>query len=744
MARQIPAGAAQGMITMTSATSPHDVNLGTWDDLDSLRAQSTRTLIVATLAGAAAWLSALALRVPKDEPRMWVLPASLAAVGLLCLAVQSRHAQVGRLLFLWGLFGALVLHMHLDAELQSAYYLVLVVLASSAMTGLGSTLVVTLTVSLAITLTAHRWGLWPLPVTYGRAIVLAWIACALAWLSSRNLYLAVAWANQAQAAAQERLEDLRSRRAELRRLSDMLRINQERLHYLNVRLEQAKVAAEEAFRTKQHFVANVSHELRTPLNLITGFAELMAFSPESYGGVRLPRPYQQDMLEIHRSSRHLIGLVEDVLALAQLEAGQMLVRRDWTNLEALLYEVADTMRPLIAAKGLALEMRVESLPTVFADAGRIRQILLNLLNNAYRYTAQGTITIQASYEAREVIVRVRDTGVGIADKDLPLIFQEFYKLGEGTAAQRTDGFGLGLSISRRLAEAHGGRLWAESTPGVGSTFCLTLPTENNPSVSIYPTLVQTTPSTHRARALPVIMTVSEAPDDLLSAYLKDFEVVHATPDRCLEAFEDYQPTALIINDRTSGNGPPEVVTPILDRAPATPVIVCRLPTRASAAQTLRAEALLVKPIARGELLGAIERLATDAPIRSILVVDDDDAMLRMLCRMLTAVDGNRYRVTEACGGAEAIVALQESLPDLLLLDIGMPQVSGYDVLTWLRSQTRGAATRVVFMTGLHLGADAARVYDISLHQASGFGLPKALQIVAGMIEQSLPRAPAEE
>ena len=164
MARQIPAGAAQGMITMTSATSPHDVNLGTWDDLDSLRAQSTRTLIVATLAGAAAWLSALALRVPKDEPRMWVLPASLAAVGLLCLAVQSRHAQVGRLLFLWGLFGALVLHMHLDAELQSAYNLVLVVLASSAMTGRFNASV-TLTVSLAITLTAHRWGLWPLPVT---------------------------------------------------------------------------------------------------------------------------------------------------------------------------------------------------------------------------------------------------------------------------------------------------------------------------------------------------------------------------------------------------------------------------------------------------------------------------------------------------------------------------------------------------------------------------------------------------
>lgn len=729
---------------MASRMTAHDVRSGTLNDIDSLRAQSTRTLTVATVAGAAAWLSALALRVPNDDPHMWALPASLAAMGLLALWLQSLHEQAGRMVYLAGLVAVLVLNLHLDPELQSAYFMVLVVLASSAVAGPRSTLAVAVGVSLAIVVTARLWGLWPLPATYSRAIVLTWITCALAWLSTRNLHLAVEWANQAQAAAQERLEDLRSRRAELRQLSDMLRTNQERLHYLNVRLEQAKVAAEEAFRTKQHFVANVSHELRTPLNLITGFAELMAFSPESYGGVRLPRSYRQDMLEIYRSSRHLVSLVEDVLALAQLEAGQMLIRRDWTQVDALLRDVTDTMRPLITAKGLAFDLQVEPLPTVFADGGRIRQILLNLLNNAYRYTPEGAITVQAACEDGEVVVRVRDTGVGIAEKDLPMIFQDFYKLGEGAAAQRTDGFGLGLSISRRLAEAHGGRLWAESTPGVGSTFCLALPTENIPGASVYPTLVQTTASTHRSRTLPVIMAIAESPDDLLGAYLKDYEVVYATPDGCAEAFEDYQPTALIVNDQPTGDGARPELAPILKQAPSLPVITCRLPTRADAARSLRAHALLAKPIARADLLGAIERLSAEAAIRSILVADDDTAMLRMLYRTLTAVDEGRYTVTEACGGAEAIAALQEGLPDLLLLDMGMPQVSGYDVLEWLHAQPGGASTRVIIMTGLHLGADAARVYDIGLHQANGFGLPKALQIVSGMIEQSLPRAPAED
>jgi signal transduction histidine kinase/CheY-like chemotaxis protein len=721
----------------------HDIRSEARHDIDSLQEQSTHTLIVAVLVGAGVWLSALALRVPNDTLRMWIMPTGLALTGFLGLWAHAVNRRRGRALFLMLLIAALALGMYVESDLQSAYYLVLVVLASSAMADPRGTLLATVAVSLTIILVSHLWGLAQLPQTYVRAIVLAWVVCGISWLSTRNLYIAVEWANQSQAAAQERLEDLRSRRAELRQLTDMLRINQERLHYLNVRLEQAKVAAEEAYRTKQHFVANVSHELRTPLNLITGFAEMMAFAPDSYGGVRLPRSYRQDVLEVYRSSRHLVSLVEDVLALAQLEAGQMLIKRDWTDLNVLLREVADTMRPLITAKGLALHYACDPLPPVFCDAGRIRQILLNLLNNAYRYTETGAITLGATSADGEVLLAVTDTGVGIAEQDAPLIFEEFHKLGQGTSSQRSDGFGLGLSISRRLAEAHGGRLWVDSAAGRGSTFTLALPVEHVPTNASYPTLVRTSPSAHGVRSLPVVMTISESADDLIGAHIEGFEMVHTTMDECTAAFDRYQPSALLVNAQPGNGALPADLASILREAPALPVITCRLPTRQDLARQLKADTVLSKPIARADLLATVQSLSATAPVRTILIVDDEEPMVRMLARALDSAD-EEYSVREALGGIEALDLLQQELPDLLLLDLNMPQVSGYEVLSWLQSRPQTATVRVVLITGVQLGSGATRVYDIGLHSSAGLGMPRALQVIAALVEQSLPRAPVQD
>ncbi|MBC7256609.1 MAG: HAMP domain-containing histidine kinase, partial [Chloroflexi bacterium] len=387
---------------------------------------------------------------------------------------------------------------------------------------------------------------------FSSTLYLGWLFSATTWILSyvatHNLQLAVQWANLSQKAALESLEGLRERRAELRRLTDLLRQNQERLHYLNIRLEQAKVAAEEAYRTKQHFVANVSHELRTPLNLITGFSELMAFSPASYGGIRLPAPYRQDVMEIWRSSKHLLSLVEDVLALAQLEAGQMIVKRDWGDLLAVIRDACETVAPLVEAKGLALCLDLpSSLPAAYIDAGRIRQVLLNLLNNAQRFTHEGKITVRAEIQGNEIIVSVSDTGVGIASEDLPHIFEEFRNLSKGSSSGGSGGFGLGLSISRRLVEAHGGRLWAESTLGQGSTFFLSLPLEAQMGALGRPTLIRTAsrPSAHRRK--PVLLVISDEEDDLLSRHLEDFEVVYASPHEVEAACEQYLPFAIWAN-----------------------------------------------------------------------------------------------------------------------------------------------------------------------------------------------------
>ncbi|MBC7240224.1 MAG: hybrid sensor histidine kinase/response regulator, partial [Chloroflexi bacterium] len=184
----------------------------------------------------------------------------------------------------------------------------------------------------------------------------------------------------------------------------------------------------------------------------------------------------------------------------------------------------------VEAKGLALCLdRPSSLPAAYIDAGRIRQVLLNLLNNAQRFTHEGKITVRAEIQGNEIIVSVSDTGVGIASEDLPHIFEEFRNLSKGSSSGGSGGFGLGLSISRRLVEAHGGRLWAESTLGQGSTFFLSLPLEAQMGALGRPTLIRTAsrPSAHRRK--PVLLVISDEEDDLLSRHLEDFEVVYATP-----------------------------------------------------------------------------------------------------------------------------------------------------------------------------------------------------------------------
>lgn len=252
---------------------------------------------------------------------------------------------------------------------------------------------------------------------------------------------------------------------------------------LNRELAAANEKLKEADRLKNDFVATISHELRTPLNSIIGFTKLILNEIDG----PLTDLQRTDLTAIYSSSQHLLSLVNDVLDFSKITAGKMELHKEILDFREIVVGVMSTTLALVGDKNIELiEEVAENLPTVYADRVRIRQVILNLMSNAVKFTEEGSITLRAKRITEEVeldgqrrsrpfiLCSVTDTGIGIAEKDIPIVFAEFRQLDASTARQ-ADGTGLGLPISKRLVEMHGGRLWVESKVGAGSTFSFTLP-----------------------------------------------------------------------------------------------------------------------------------------------------------------------------------------------------------------------------------------------------------------------------
>jgi signal transduction histidine kinase len=246
----------------------------------------------------------------------------------------------------------------------------------------------------------------------------------------------------------------------------------------NARLYAEQTAAvtqlRELDRLKTSFLANMSHELRTPLNSILGFSDVIL---EGLDGP-VTEQMDNDLRLIGKNGQHLLHLINDVLDMAKIDAGRMNLQPEKFKLNGLLEEVINITSPLATAKSLTLVIKEESDRTaeIFADRTRIQQVMINLINNGIKFTDQGEVTLCAKQEMDHVLVEVRDTGIGIPPEQLQTIFQEFTQV-DSSATRKVGGTGLGLPISRRLIELHGGRLWAESTgiSGEGSTFYVELP-----------------------------------------------------------------------------------------------------------------------------------------------------------------------------------------------------------------------------------------------------------------------------
>jgi signal transduction histidine kinase len=302
------------------------------------------------------------------------------------------------------------------------------------------------------------------------AMLLTFLSAFIAIQVTGDLYQIAQWALLNYQRERRVAGELFESRIELERSLARTQALSERLQETNQELNSARAAAEEAKHFRGQFLANMSHELRTPLNAIIGFSETMLRFPAMYDAVKLPNAYEADLQQIYASGRQLLTLINDILDLAKVDAGKLDIRMGRVELKPLFTSVLSTAHGLLAGKPIQLELDfADALPEVWADEARVRQVLLNLYSNAAKFTECGSIRLSARATDDGVQVTLSDTGIGIAQQHLEIIFEEF-KQAESLGRDPRSGAGLGLAISRQLLTLMGGRIWAESELGKGSSF----------------------------------------------------------------------------------------------------------------------------------------------------------------------------------------------------------------------------------------------------------------------------------
>lgn len=524
-------------------------------------------------------------------------------------------------------------------------------------------------------------------VTLAMVLVTMWTMVGLMVAAYYPVHQLVQWSWSYFQQAQILLEEARDHKVELQQvLGDLTQANQQ-LTRMNKLAQGLRRMAEEARKVKEEFVAQVSHELRTPLNMIIGYSEVILQSPEIYGP-NLPAALLADLTVVFKNAEHLSDLIDDVLDLTEIEAEQMALTKEEVQLHEIVEAATVAVRPLFDSKNLYLKMDVsEELPPLFCDRTRIREVLLNLLSNAGRFTQRGGVQVSAWQQEHDLIVTVTDTGPGISAEDRVKLFQPFQQL-SSSVRQQYGGSGLGLNISKRFIELHGGDIWVDSTPGVGTTFSfrlpisLPMPPESELTRRLQPDWEyhqRTRPSkAPKFMAQPrfVVLDKGNILPRLLFRYLTNAEIIVVSNlEKALQELSDNPSTALVVNDISADDMLQRLESSILPAG--TPVMICSIPNPAESTSTLGAFDYLVKPISHTALLAALDRL--DKPVNSVLIVDDQPDMVRLYRRMLAASKRD-YQVLQAKNGQEALRVLHRERPDVILLDLVMPKLDGWQFL----------------------------------------------------------------
>jgi signal transduction histidine kinase/CheY-like chemotaxis protein len=487
-----------------------------------------------------------------------------------------------------------------------------------------------------------------------------------------------------------------------------------------------------ASRLKSEFLANMSHELRTPLNAVIGFSEVLK---DGLVG-KLAEGQRQYVSDIHDSGQHLLALINDILDLSKIEAGQMSLDLEPTVAATLFEHSLSIVREKAAKQRVRLALDVPpGLGTLMIDPRKTKQIIYNLLSNAVKFSREGgLVTLSArrvaradveawSSDAPTVLIRqaaplvgngdylqivVEDTGIGIAPEDASRLFRMFSQL-DSSMSREAEGTGLGLALVERLAQLHGGIVALASSPGQGSRFIVWLPWREAGAASSTLPRSQRDDVAAAIRPLALVIEDNDHAAELIRLQLEPegFEVVRAaTAGQALAALAGMLPTVIIL----------DVLLPDMDgwdllallKLPDSvsariPVVIVSIVADVRKGFSLGASGVLQKPVSRDEFLGALQHAGISGarPVSRVLIVDDDHRAVELLA---TYLQGANYEVLRAHGGKEGIEVARRELPDLIVLDLMMPEVSGFDVVEMLKDSPRTAVIPVVVVTAKTLTA----------------------------------------
>ena len=410
--------------------------------------------------------------------------------------------------------------------------------------------------------------------------------------------------------------------------------------------------------------------------------------------------------------------------------------KEWTRPKAVVEQAAATVRTLYGNAGLVLKLDVSpDFPPIFVDPIRIRQIIINLLSNAVRFTEEGGVTVSACLDADQLLIKVTDTGVGISDSELPHVFREFWRPGEPRRGRR--GNGLGLAVSKRFAELHGGNLWVTSVEGTGTTFWLSLPAGDKSIIQEHEfTHARWGSLTREAKPQPVLLLLDPDPEVVyaLRRSLQGIRVVTARDSGMVERMlAELGPRALLADSLAKA----ATLRSILERQTGerVPVLTAEFRTRKRLAQQMGAEDYLIKPVSQQQLRRSLQSLRQ--PVERCVIADDDPEMLHLLSRMIVA-QLPRCEIFTARDGLEALAVVRQCDPDLLLLDLAMPQLGGAGVLDQLRQDGRSLDLQVIVLTARGIEDDGLLVERLEITQRGGLPTAALAQWIQGSFSSNRP------